>query len=243
MRTERSRFDRLPTLDPIQVGRPKLKLRNPVLSTGGEVIDNSLYDFFSVAVNTDFDVTQTLFQNAIGQFYTPVGGTTFAKTLLHTNMEGSGGQLPNGYKLDVQAIRLVVDSAIQFIDLRNLLFQTFGQFNVGQKYYWEGPCSEIPGGVGPYLSNAPDVIIGGTGATLANGPANCNGQPGMLKGVYSLSAGLEASIAYGQNFNFNVNPTLGENGAWSTQPDSDEPAGVGFRAWVHLDGIWTRPTQ
>src|SRR5690242_13928255 len=111
MRISESRFDRIPALDSIQVGRPRLRLSNPVLAGGGEVIDNSLYAFFSVAVNTAFTVKQVLFQSAVGVNYTPVGGTTFALTLLHTNMEGSGGQLPNGYKLDVQAIRLVVDQA------------------------------------------------------------------------------------------------------------------------------------
>jgi hypothetical protein len=234
MRCERSRFDRLPTIDGIQVGRPRLRLKNPVLSTGGEVIDNSLYAFFSVAVDTDFDVNQVLFQNSIGQSYTPVGGTAFALTLLHTNMEGTGGQLPNGYKLDVQAIRLVVDQAIQYKDLDNLLFNTFGQFNIGQKYYWEGSLSEIPGNTGATLSQSPSTT---------NGPANVSGMPGNLKGVYSLSAGLEASIAYGQNFNFLINPTLGESGPWTTQTDGATPPGVGFRAWVHLDGIWYRPTQ
>jgi hypothetical protein len=211
-----------------------------VLATGGEVIDNSLYDFFSVAVDTDFNIVQTLFQNAVGQFYTPVGGSAFAKTWLHTDMEGSGGQLPNGYKLDVQAIRLVVDGAIQFEDLDNLLYNTLGQFNIGQKYYWVGPLGGIPGGEGAFLSAAPDLAAASGGF---NGPLNANGWPGNLKGVYSLSAGLEASIAYGQNFNFTVDPTKSENGAWTTQPDSDTPPGVGLRAWIHLDGIWTRPTQ
>jgi hypothetical protein len=243
MRTQESRYDRLPTIDPIQVGRPKLRLNNPVLADGGEVLDWSLYDFFSVALDTLFNVPQQLFKTSTGQFYTPVGGTAFSKTLLHTNLEANGGQLPNGYKLDIQALRLVVDAAIQFIDLNNLLYHTFADLKIGQKDYFQGPYANLPGGVGAVLSAAPDISIGGDGATLANGPANCNGWPGNLRGVYSLSAGLEASIAYGQNFTFLVDPTLSENGAWSTQPNSDEPAGVGFRAWQHLDGVWTRPTQ
>ena len=234
MRTSASRFDRLPTLDPIQVGRPRSRLKNPVLATGGEVIDNSLYAFFSVALATPFNVKLILFQNSVGQSYTPVGGSAFALQLLHTNLESAGGQLPNGYKLDVQAIRLVVDEAIQYIDLDNLLFNSFGQFNIGQKYYWEGPLCEIPGNVGGTLSNAPSTT---------NGPANVNGQPGNLKGVYSLSAGLEASIAYGQNFNFTLDPTQSEAGIWSTQEDGATPPGVGIRGWIHLDGVWTRPTQ
>jgi hypothetical protein len=232
MRQEQSRFERLPAIDSIQVGRPRLRLSNPVLAGGGEVLDWSLYDFFSVAVDTLFDVVQQLFTTPTGQFYTPVGGTAFSKTLLHTDIQGGGGQLPNGYKLDVQAIRLVVDSSIQHIDLQNLLYNTFGNFVIGQKSYWQGPLSEIPGGVGENLSFQ----------VTGNGPANTNG-PAGLRTVYSLSAGLEANITYGQNFAFYVNPTLGESGAWTTQADSTTPPGVGFRAWIHLDGVFTRPTQ
>jgi len=242
MRNSESRFDRLPTIEKIQVGRPRLRLKNPVLADGSEVLDWSLYDFFSVALTTHFNVVQKLFQVPTGGNYTPVGGTTFSKTLLHTNVEGGGGQLPNGYKLDIQAIRLVVDGAIQYIDLDNLLFSTFGDLKIGQKDYWQGPLAQIPGGVGAVLSNAPDVVTAAP-ATIANGPLNANGWPGNLRGVYSLSAGLEASIAYGQNFNFIIDPTLSETGAWTTQADSVEPPGVGFRAWIHLDGVWTRPTQ
>jgi hypothetical protein len=232
MNNARERFDRLPAIDSIQVGRPRLRLNNPVLAGGGEVLDWSLYDFFSVAVDTLFDVVQQLFTTPTGQFYTPVGGTAFSKTLLHTNIQGGGGQLPNGYKLDVQAIRLVVDSAIQHIDLQNLLYNTFGNFIIGQKSYWQGPLDEIPGGVGENLSFQ----------TTGNGPANTNG-PANLRAVYSLSAGLEANITYGQNFAFYVNPTLGEAGSWTTQADSTTPPGVGLRAWIHLDGVFTRPTQ
>src|ERR1039458_4507420 len=170
MRTESSRFDRLPTIDPIQVGRPRLRLKNPVLADGGEVIDWSLYDFFSVALNTSFDVSQSLFAQPIGASYTPVGGSAFQKTLLHTNLQATGGQLPNGYKLDIQAIRLVTDGATQHIDLNNLLFQTYGNLFIGQKDYFEGGLSELPGGVGAVLSASPNVI-NATPAIVANGPS------------------------------------------------------------------------
>jgi hypothetical protein len=243
MRHQESRYDRLPTIDPIQVGRPKLQLRNPVLADGGEVLDWTYYDFFSCALNTLFNQRQILFSKGVGTEYTPVGGSAFSKTFLHTNVEGSGGLLPNGYKIDVQALRLVVDQGIQFIDLNDLLYMTLATFNIGQKQYFQAPYGNLPGGVGAVLSAAPDIPVGGTGVTLANGPLNCNGWPGNLRGVYSLSAGLEASIDYGQNFNFTVDPTQGENGSWSTQPNTDQPPGVGFRAWQHLDGILTRPTQ
>ena len=241
MRTQESKFDRLPTIESIQVGRPRLRLKNPVLADGGEVIDWTLYDFFSVALNTLFATPQNLFGQPIGANYTPVGGVAFQKTLLHTNLQATGGQLPNGYKLDIQAIRLVVDGAIQYIDLNNLLFSTYAALYIGQKDYFEGPFANLPGGVGAFLSAAPSVYD--SAEVVANGPGNANGWPGNLRGVYSLSAGLEASIAYGQNFGFMVNPTLSEAGAWSTQDDTVFPPGVGFRAWVHLDGIWTRPTQ
>lgn len=242
MKGQSSRFDRVPTMDAVHVCRPRLRLSNPVLADGGEVLDWDLYDFFSVALNTSFNITQTLFSQPIGSQYQPVGGTAFAKTLLHTNLQATGGQLPNGYKLDIQALRLVVDGAVNYIDLNNILHHTYAALVIGQKDYFEGPYVGLPGGVGAVLSSAPN-LNNATPAVVSNGPANANGWPGNLRGVYSLSAGLEASIAYGQNFAFVVNPTLGESGAWSTQPASGLPAGVGIRAWQHLDGVWTRPTQ
>jgi hypothetical protein len=214
-----------------------------VLSDGGEVIDWSLYDFFSVALNTPFNASQDLFTQPQGASYTPVGGITFSKSLLHTNLEATGGQLPNGYKLDVQAMRLVVDQHVQYGDLLNLLFNTFADFKIGQKDYFQGPYANLPGGVGAVLSSAPDVVGATAAANINNGPANSNGMAGNYRGVYSLSAGLEASITYGQNFKFTVNPTIAEGGIWSTAPDTALPPGVGIRAWQHLDGMWTRPTQ
>lgn len=242
MRNSETRFDRLPTIDRVQVGRPRLRLKNPVLAGGGEVLDWSYYDFYSVALATPNTPAQRLFSQPSGSDYTPIGGTAFAKSLLHTNLESTGGQLPNGYKMDVQALRLVVDGAIQNIDLNNLLFNTFADFKIGQKDYFQGPYANLPGGVGAVLSAAPDVVTA-LPATIANGPSNANGWPGNLRGVYSLSAGLEASIAYGQNFVFIVDPTLSETGIWSTQTNAVYPPGVGIRAWQHLDGILTRPMQ
>lgn len=241
MKTQESRFDRLPVIGPESVGRPRLRLKNPVLADGGEVVDWTLYDFFSVALDTPNITAQILFQTPQGASYTPVGGSAFAKTRLHTNLTGTGGMLPNGYKLDIQALRLVVDGAIQYIDLNNLLFNTYANLLIGTKDYFEGPYANLPGGVGGILSAAPDVVTAAP-ATVANGPMNSSGGMG-LRSVYSFSAGLEASIAYGQNFNFGVDPTQSEAGTWSTQADSVFPPGVGIRAWQHLDGIWTRPTQ
>ena len=243
MKINDSRFDRLPVIDAESVGRPRLRLKNPVLADGGEVVDWTLYDFFSVALDTPFATAQTLFATPQGAQYTPVGGSAFNKTKLHTNLTGTGGQLPNGYKLDIQALRLVVDQAIQYQDLDNLLYNTYASLLIGAKDYFEGPYANLPGGVGAIVSAAPDVGYTGTPAVLiANGPMNSSGGNG-LRGVYSFSAGLEASIAYGQNFNFTVDPTLSEAGIWSTATNAVEPPGVGIRAWQHLDGIWTRPTQ
>lgn len=233
MKTNASRFDRLPVIDAESVGRPRLRLENPVLADGGEVVDWSYYDFASCALDTPFTPAQILFQVGVGGPYTPVGGTTFAKTFLHTNVEGSGGLLPNGYKLDTQAIRFVIDQAVQYEDLDNLLYMTFLNFIIGAKPYFQGPAANLPGGVGGVLSSSPTT----------NGPANSNGWQGNLRGVYSFSASLEASIAYGQNFRFIIDGTQGEDGTWSTQSADATPAGKGFRSWIHLDGINTRPTQ
>lgn len=233
MRGTQSRFDRLPTIDIEQVGRPRLRLKNPVLADGGEVIDWTLYDFFSVALGTSFNVEISLFSQPVGGTYQPVGGTAFNKTLLHTNLRATGGQLPNGYKLDIQALRLVVDQAIQYKDLDNLLYSTFVDVSIGQKDYFQGTFANLPGGVGAVLN----------GAASTGTPLNANGWQGNLRGIYSFSAGLEASIAYGQNFGVLVNPLLSEAGVWSSQGSGATPAGVGIRAWQHLDGVWTRPTQ
>jgi len=244
MKIERSRFDRLPTIDPIQVGRPRLKLKNPVLAQGTETLDYSYYGFFSVALHTSWASKLSLFQQPVGSQYTPVGGTAFNLSLLHTNMEGTGGMFPNGYKEDVQALRVAVDGGIQYIDLNNLLFNTLFTFKIGQKEYAQMPLHNFPGGIGAYLSAAPDAITPATGnATTFNGPANCNGAPMGLRGVYSFSAGLEATIAYGQNFKVDIDPTLSESSPWSTQQSSASPAGVGIRGWAYLDGVVTRPTQ
>ena len=89
IRSAQKRFAHLPTLDVADLGRPRLRMRNPIMSGYLEGITQGIYDVYAVALNTA-TVKLTLFSVPQGQNYNFGGVTSFTKTAAHTSMLQAG---------------------------------------------------------------------------------------------------------------------------------------------------------
>src|SRR5258708_15613215 len=79
-----SRFSRVPEIEAREVGRPKFRFKNPIVSGMLEIITQHLYDYYEVAVATVVTL-QIMFTIPIGGAYTPAGGAAFNKKKPYTH--------------------------------------------------------------------------------------------------------------------------------------------------------------
>lgn len=225
-----SRYGHLKKLRPIEVGRPHLRVKNPIFAGGLEVLILPLYDYYEVALNTAV-TAQTLFSIPVGQAYTPAGGAAFNKTKLHTNLvQASVLQSPNKHL--VKGLAVFVRGDIVPIDLNLFLGNTLLTFVIGDsKVYAQGLVGRYPGGGGGFSS-----------LTQNNSGIAANGWPDA-RNLYALGDDRAQQIEQQQTFSVVLDPTLPQAGAFTTQPNTANPVGTGVKAWVHLEGDLARAIQ
>lgn len=228
----------LPLVEPRDVCRPRFRHANPIQTGVGEEVTEPLRDYSSTAANQATTV-QTLYSIPIGQNYTPIGGTTFAKTRYHTNLK-QAGQLPNPDKFIIQAMSVQLHPTTTPNDVNRFISQELITLTIGDsdKRYIELQPMFIGGGGGSFIS-------GVYAATALLAYASSNGWP-HAKNVYVIGEtegdGAQ-SILQGQNFQVVEDPTLYEAGAFTTDAAAATPAGVGLRVFYELWGQRTRGVQ
>ncbi|HEV2360003.1 MAG TPA: hypothetical protein VGZ23_20635 [bacterium] len=256
-------------VDEQELGRPHVRRRNPIFqgampaspatpSNGPlltfDILRQDLYTFYQAAVATAL-TAQTLFQQGIGGFYTPIGGTAFQLTELHTNLIGTGTQLPNPQRFMTQGIFRLVREDILPKDLVMWNFGTLVNLTIGDttKKYCTAQLALIP------QNNAIQVQVSG-GAAAQTAPANAStfattGWPVtdnfyalLASGLLDPDTGQEIkdagiTIDQGQNFGLILDPTLG-SGAFSTYTTATSATGgTGIQAYFHLKGVLGRSVQ
>jgi len=249
MRTQQSRLsNRRPgwmELDEHEIGRPHLRLKNPIYPidangniVGLEVLGWELYDYYECVLNTTLQ-KETMFSISLGQQYTPAGGVPFGKTLFHTNMQGQGGVLPNPQKFMVKGLAHIVDPATLILDFRTFEYQTQYTFQVGDsnKVYSSQLIAKVPSASGISISGIDAVTA------AANLNAATQGWP-VTNNLYSLLAdgndpGVE--LNQGQQFGVVIDPTLVIGGTYVTA--NSQAGGVGLKMWFSLVGALTRSVQ
>lgn len=207
----------MPELDAIELGRPHLRMRNPIMAGYLEGITQALYDVYAVATTTAAPKL-TLFAVPQGQAYNFGGVTSFVKTAAHTSML-QAGVLPAPNKAIVRAISVLVQASDSIADLAHF-GMVFFQFNVNGKSYQDTVINRVPGGGGSSCST--------TGAIS-------NGWPDT-RNTYSLAYG-GVPIEQQQNFNVIIDPTISEVGATAFQ------TAAAFYSLVFLDGTLFRAVQ
>ncbi|MGH9406774.1 MAG: hypothetical protein ACRD3D_13180 [Terriglobia bacterium] len=232
-------------LDEHEVGRPHLRLKNPVYTTDGatqtslEVIAQDLYDYGEIELNT---VTQKISFFAIpaGQMYTPIGGTAFQKNNLHTNLESQGAVLPNPQRFMTKGMQAIRRPDIAMVDLTALDYQSLVTFVIGdsKKPYFVGLLAKIPAASGIMSAST-------TGAAPTPASVNALTQGWPVSGnIYHLLADANdpgVIISQGQNFNVLLDPTLQIGGAFTTAAAA--AAGTGIHIWMTLVGTLARSVQ
>jgi hypothetical protein len=224
------------------VGKPHARIGNP--NTGiPEVIVQPLYDIYFVA-NAQVTPYLTLFSNARGTTYNYGGVTAFIKTFNHTNLV-QNGMLESSYTFVVRAMSIFVQGLqgsganLAYLNVADALnfAATFCQFNINQKSYFNGLVGWLPCAGGVVLAGS------GVGSTTQAVYNSTNGIQ-YAKNMYQIPGGQ--FINPQENFDFQINPTFGAGGAWTTQttvaPGVSAPAD-GLSAWVRLDGTLIRVAQ
>lgn len=228
----------LPLIEPREVCRPRFRHANPIQKGVGETITEPLRDYSSTAANQATQ-KQALYSIPIGQNYTPIGGTTFAKQRYHTNLK-QAGQLPNPDQFMLQAFSVQLHPTTTPNDVNRFVSQELITLTIGDsdKRYVELQPMFLGGGGGSFVSGwgvATDTLAYATG----------NGWP-HAKNVYVIGEdeGSGAQIIdQGQNFQVVEDPTQYEAGAFTTDASSTTPAGVGLRVFYELWGQRTRGVQ
>lgn len=226
-------------IEAAELGRPRLRLHNPIVQGYLEGITQPMYDAYLVAVATAVPKL-ILFSVPIGGQYNSGGVTAFNKTELFTNMtQNAVLAAPN--KLIVRAISVFIQNDISPIDLNLFLGTTLLQFHVNSKLYCEQQVGRFPAGGGAFGSF---VTQQGT-ATDASYSSVGNGWPDT-RNTYTLAYG-GVPIEQQQQFDVVLDPTLNNVAAFSTvasaRSATNEIPGTGIKAIVYLDGTLFRAVQ
>lgn len=212
-----TRVRHLPEILATELGRPRLRMKNPIYSGVLEGITQALYDVYAVATTTAAPKL-TLFAIPQGQQYNSGGVTAFTKTQAHTSMV-QAGVLAAPNKHIVRAISVDVQANTNITDLAHLGMVYF-EFDVNQKPYQQTVVNRLPAGGGSSAST--------TGAV-------CNGWPDA-RNTYTLAYG-GVPIEQQQNFSCIIDPTISEvtAAAFTTA--------AALYALVFLDGTLFRAVQ
>lgn len=230
----------LPELQAVDLGRPRLRMRNPIMAGYLEGITQAIYDVYAVALAT-LTIKLTMFSLPQGQIYNLGGVTAFTKTAAHTSLV-QAGQLEAPNKHIVRAISVMPQGNIVPADLQAFLM-CFFQFNVNRKSYTDSLIARLPGGGGPYVGGLAGTFTAPQGwqSGGANGEPNCNN-------TYSLAYG-GVPIEQQQNFSAVIDPTISGVGAAAfttaaaAVSATNPVAGTGIFAVVFLDGTLFRAVQ
>ena len=234
-----SRFSRVPEIEAREVGRPKFRFKNPIVSGMLEIITQHLYDYYEVAVATVVTL-QIMFTIPIGGAYTPAGGAAFNKQKLHTNLQQQAQlQAPNKHL--TRALGFFFRGDINPIDLNFFLATVLARFIVNDKEYAIGLPAKFPGGGGPFVSSTATTTVA---ATTQSFISSVNGSPDARNLYVFEHDGVQ--IEQQQAFQVEINPTLVQGGAFTTQalaPAGGQFAGSGVKMWAQLEGTLARAVQ
>lgn len=232
------KYAHLPELHASDLGRPRLRMRNPIVAGFLEGITQALYDIYAIALNTA-TVKLTLFSVPQGQTYNFGGVTAFTKTLAHTS-QVLAGVLEAPKKHIVRAISVFTEGNMVGNDLEKFL-ECFCQFSVNGKSYQDTIVGRLPAGGGAFAA------MMGT-FTATNGfSLTANGYPDA-RNTYTLAYG-GVPIEQQQNFSVVIDPTISNvtAAAFTTANVVAAPgtpiAGTGIFAHVFLDGTLFRAVQ
>ncbi|MBZ5532602.1 MAG: hypothetical protein LAO20_14310 [Acidobacteriia bacterium] len=232
------KFAHLPELEGFDLGRPRLRRKNPIMAGYLEGITQALYDIYAVALNTA-TVKLTLFAVPQGQTYNFGGVAGFVKTPAHTSQILAGVlQAPN--KHIVRAISVFTEGNVVGNDLEKYM-ECFFQFNVNGKSYQDTIVGRLPAGGGAFAS------MMGTFAATNGYSLTANGWPDA-RNTYTLAYG-GVPIEQQQQFNCVIDPTISNVTAapFTTANVVAAPgtpiAGTGIYSHVFLDGTLFRAVQ
>lgn len=227
-----------------EVGRPHLRLRNPIYAGNLEGITQALYDIYFVAAATAAPKL-TLFAQPVGQTYNFGGVAAFGKTFNHTNLS-QAGQLEAPNKHIIRSFSVMVQGLanssttplLSPIDC-GLLLATYIQVNINRKPYQDIIIGRLPAGGGIFQQGTANVTAGAAVSTQSA----VNGWP-YRDNTYALAYG-GIPLEQAQNFNAIIDPTAAAGGAWSTQAaaGTNGVPGNGISAWVIFDGTLFRAVQ
>lgn len=217
---------RLPQLNTNDLGRPKHRLRNPIMEGKLYAYRQPLYDFYGVTVNTAL-TRQLLYQVPQGGAYTPSGGAALVKTIWHTNMSAQG-QLPSPEKFWCKGVSIQVRSDTALADAHRFLYDTVVTFNISNKPYLQVHAHRLP---------ATGGLFGGSSGIVSNGWP----EPGLFNTFGDQGETIEQL----QTFSVEFQPTqvvdAGANATYTTATTAN--GGFGINAFCLLDGILFREVQ
>lgn len=215
---------RVPEISARELGRPRARLKNPVLEGKLYVFRQPLYDIYQTKVGTA-SVKQTLFTVPQGQSYTPTGGTAYAKSAWHTNMV-SAGVLPSPEKFFIKSLQVEFFANTAVIDIANMVNVTLLQLLISQRSYAQEGLSRFPAAGGVYS---------------ASSYATSNGYPDA-RNFWVTYGDVGETIEQLQTINVVLDPTLAIDSEGNTTYSSLSAAngGFGINMKVHLDGLLHR---
>lgn len=220
---------RLPNLEPQQLGRPKLRLRNPIMEGVGYVLRAPLFDYYGVTVATVV-TRQILFTVPKGQAYTPAGGAALTKSEWHTNME-QAGILPSPRKFYIKGIQVSVRSDTAVADLHRFLYDTLVDLQISSKSY----LGTAPGGAHAFKFPQGGGAAGGSAGLVQNGWPD-------VRNEFECYGDMGEVIEQQQGISVTLDPTrvtdAGANTTFTTATAAN--GGTGINAFVFLDGLLTR---
>jgi len=247
-------------VDESELGRPHLRRRNPV-ATGVmpasplvpdmplitlDIKSQDLYTFYQVAVNTPLK-KQVIFAVGKNGTYTPIGGSPFQLTALHTNLlVGASGGLANPQRFMAQGICRFASEDINPYDLLNWNRGTLVTFHVGdtEKQYFQGQLIQIPQPSaiqvqGTWTAQTTPTVQSSTFATTA-WPVSHNYVELQTVGLLDPDTGAEIhdpglTLDQGQYFDLELDPTQ-TSGAFTVWTTINSPQGFGIIAYFHLIG-------
>lgn len=215
---------RVPELSAQELGRPRARLKNPILEGKLYVFRQPLYDIYQTKVGTA-SVKQTLFTVPQGQSYTPTGGTAYAKTAWHTNMVAAG-VLPSPEKFFIKSLQVEFFANTAIADICGMVNVTLLQLLISQRSYAQEGLSRFPAAGGVYS---------------ASSTATSNGYPDG-RNFWVTYGDVGETIEQLQTINVVLDPTLAIDSEGNTTYSSAAAAsnGVGINIKVHLDGLLHR---
>lgn len=222
---EELRKQDLRLLGAIGFGRPALpRFKNPVLGGVEDVVDQPIYDSFTVAAGANFPTVTTLFQQPVGQS---------GKTLAQTNMTAAG-QLPAPQRAYILSYRIYTRNDAVPADLMLFGVNASHTWTIGTKPYFQGPSFLLSAGAGMIVNAAAQVGTAPTGSaplfTTSNGSVD-------QRSVFALTKPY--MLEQGETFQWTVRAET----AFALAAAAANPGGTGLTIYVVLDTQLYRGVQ